>query len=143
MNQAMTKLRIIFYVNNKSDQAKRINIHYDFQPDYFDLVVEEKLTQLKPRAQGREVLELTLISKTDLNGVTDMHIQIGEAIYDLWLPANFICFKKTNDHRLGSDSVEMTVLPDRQFSSFSNVQEILPVMFGGRDVEETWGYLWG
>lgn len=86
---------------------------------------------------------MTLISKTDLNGVTDMHVEIGEAIYDLWLPVSFIRFKETQDHRLPSDTMEMTVLPDRQFSSFNILQQILPAMFGGTDSVETWAYLYG
>ena len=64
-----------------------------------------------------------------------MHVEVGDALYDLWLPVNFIKFKESNNHRLSGDTMEMTVLPDRQFSSFSNTQQILPVMFGGRDTE--------
>lgn len=37
----------------------------------------------------------------------------------------------------------MTVVPDRQFSCFENVQKILPAMYGGRDGETQWAYLYG
>ena len=39
--------------------------------------------------------------------------------------------------------MEMVVLPDRQFASFASMQEVLPVMMGGHDSVETWGYLVG
>lgn len=42
-----------------------------------------------------------------------------------------------------NDTMEMTVLPDRQFASFNSLQEILPAMFGGTDSTETWAYLFG
>lgn len=86
---------------------------------------------------------MALISKTDLNGVTDMHVEIGETTYDLWLPVSFIRFKEAQNHRLPSDTMEMTVLPDRQFSSFNTLQQIIPAMFGGTDSVETWAYLYG
>ena len=53
INEAMDKLRLIFYVNNKSNSAKRVNFKYEFQHDYFDLKVQEKLTQVIPKSQGR------------------------------------------------------------------------------------------
>ena len=40
INESMDKLRLIFYVNNKSSTAKRINFKYEFQHDYFDLKVQ-------------------------------------------------------------------------------------------------------
>ena len=40
------------------------------------------------KSQGREVLTIELISRLDLNGVTDIHVQVDESIYDLWLPIN-------------------------------------------------------
>ena len=65
---------------------------------------------------------MILISKTDLNGVTDMHVDIGNTTFDLWLPVNFIKFREARDYRLSGDSIEMTVLPDRQFASLSRMQ---------------------
>ena len=64
---------------------------------------------------------IDLISRADLNGVSDVHIQVDEMIYDLWLPINFIRFKHAANYRMPKDTLEMTVLPDRQFSSFSEV----------------------
>lgn len=89
----MNKIRLIIYIHNKSPNPKRIYISYEYQHEYFDLNVQEKLVKVEPRSQGREVLEVTLISKTDLNGVTDMHVEIGDTTYDLWLPLSFIKFK--------------------------------------------------
>jgi hypothetical protein len=37
----------------------------------------------------------------------------------------------------------MTVNADRQFISFKSTATVLPVMLGGSDESETWGYLWG
>ena len=91
----MDRLRIIFYINNKSMFGKKVDINYDYQKDYFKIRVEEKLRELKPKSQGREVLEIDLISKYDLNGVADMHVLIGDTVYDLWLPISFIKFKQT------------------------------------------------
>ena len=51
-----------------------------------------------------------------------MHVDIDDATYDLWLPICFIKFRENNDHRLSGDTLEMTVLPDRQFSSFNNIK---------------------
>lgn len=72
-----------------------------------------------------------------------MHVEVGDAIFDLWLPVSFIRFKEDKDYRLSSDTMEMTVLPDRQFANFSSMQEVVPVMFGGHDSVETWAYLVG
>ena len=69
----------------------------------------------------------------DLNGVSDVHLTIGSQIFDLWLPINFIRFKNFNNYRLPNDTMEMTVLPDRQFSSFTILQQIVPIMYGGSD----------
>ena len=51
-----------------------------------------------------------------------MHVEVGDVSYDLWLPVNFIKFKETKDYRLSADTLEMTVLPDRQFASFSSIK---------------------
>nr|BAK02724.1 predicted protein [Hordeum vulgare subsp. vulgare] len=56
MNQQLDKLRIIFYLNNKSNSHKRIAFNYDHQPDYFKINVLEKLNALPPHSQGREVI---------------------------------------------------------------------------------------
>ena len=122
MNSSLDKCRLIFYINNKTSTAKQVNIRYDYQHDYFDMRLQEKLSHIPPKSQGREVLEITCISKVDLNGVTDMHVDIGDVTYDLWLPVSFIVFKEVKDYRLSEDTMEMTVLPDRQFSSFTTLQ---------------------
>jgi hypothetical protein len=62
----------------------------------------EKLSEIGPKSQGREVAEVTLISKADLNAVTDMRVDLGDLAYDLWLPINFIAFKSTKDYRITS-----------------------------------------
>ena len=68
---------------------------------------------------------------------------MGDDIYDLWLPVSFIHFKEDKDYRMPKDMMEMVVLPDRQFASFTSLQEVLPVMLGGHDSVETWAYLVG
>jgi hypothetical protein len=55
MNKEMNKIRIIFYINNKSERAKKANITYEFQNEYFSMQILEKLTQIGPKSQGREV----------------------------------------------------------------------------------------
>jgi hypothetical protein len=107
------------------------------------LNVLEKLTALNGQAQGREVVEIELISKTDLNGVTDLHVQVDGKVYDLWLPATFIRFKRADAYKMQNDEVEMCILPDRQFSSCSALSELVPVMYGGKDSSEEWAYLYG
>ena len=57
------------------------------------------------KSQGREVLTIELISQLDLNGVTDIHVQVDESIYDLWLPINFIRFKQASNYRMPEDTV--------------------------------------
>ena len=37
----------------------------------------------------------------------------------------------------------MTVVPDRQFSTIKGIEGLLPIMFGGKDEFDTWGYLYG
>jgi hypothetical protein len=86
---------------------------------------------------------VALISKEDLNGVTDMHITVGSKTYDLWLPASFIRFLKTDRYRMQSDIEEMVIVPDRQFATLARMSEVAPIMFGGRDSGEEWGYLYG
>lgn len=49
----MDKSRIIFYVNNKTNKTKRVTFNYEYQADYFALKVEEKISQVPPKIQGR------------------------------------------------------------------------------------------
>lgn len=49
----MDKIRLIFYINNKTPQAKRVKINYEVQKEYFSLNVQEKLNQIPPGSQGR------------------------------------------------------------------------------------------
>lgn len=39
MNESLDKLRIIFYVNNKTSTRKNVNFNYDYQPTYFAIRV--------------------------------------------------------------------------------------------------------
>jgi hypothetical protein len=39
MNEALDKLRIIFYVNNKTSSRKSVSFNYDYQPTYFAIRV--------------------------------------------------------------------------------------------------------
>jgi hypothetical protein len=39
MNATLDKLRIIFYVNNKTQTRKGVNFNYDYQPTYFAIRV--------------------------------------------------------------------------------------------------------
>jgi hypothetical protein len=133
LDEKLSKVRIIFYVNNKSQQWKRVRLDYEYQKDCFKIEVLEKLEELGANTQAREVIEVSLISKTDLNAVTDMHVEVGDTVYDLWLPISFIRFKSMADYRMDNDEVEMTVVPDRQFSTFNNMQGLVPIMFGGND----------
>lgn len=143
MNQALDKLRLIFYVNNKTPSKRSVDFSYEYQQQYFAITVIEKLTAVEGNAQGREVVEVELISKDDLNGVTDMHVSVGGRTYDFWLPATFIRFRRTDRYRMQNDEEEMTVVPDRQFASLARMEEVAPVMLGGRDAGEEWAYLFG
>jgi len=39
MNATLDKLRIILYVNNKTQTRKSVNFNYDYQPTYFAMRV--------------------------------------------------------------------------------------------------------
>ena len=89
----MSKIRIIFYINNKTSKIQPIKIEYDYEFTHYDLHVAEKLTSINGRGQGREVLEIELVrSCPDLNSVMDLHIRLGHKNYDLWVPVTFIEF---------------------------------------------------
>jgi hypothetical protein len=62
-----------------------------------------------------------------------MHVEVGDTVYDLWIPLTFIRFKSIANYRMNNEEVEMTVVPDRQFSTFNNMQSLVPIMFGGND----------
>lgn len=83
---------------------------------------------MEGQAQGREVIEVELISMTDLNGVTDVHVQVASKLYDLWLPANFIRFRQAKSYRMDNSEAGMSVVPDRQFSTFGRMSEVVGVM---------------
>lgn len=42
----MNKIRLIIYIHNKSLNPKRVNISYEYQQDYFELNVQEKLVKV-------------------------------------------------------------------------------------------------
>lgn len=46
-------MRIIFYLNNKTNAKKKINFTYEYQHEYFQIEVIEKLTCVDSQAQGR------------------------------------------------------------------------------------------
>lgn len=48
------------------------------------------------------MLEVRLVSKSDLNGVTDVHIKVDERVYDLWLPVSFIQFEKSKSYHMSN-----------------------------------------
>lgn len=56
MNEKMDKIRIILYINNKTNKEKTVNINYEYQREYFDIKIQEKLTKISSKGQGREVL---------------------------------------------------------------------------------------
>ena len=128
----MDKIRLIYYVNNKSALNQSVSITYMNQVDYFDISVIEKLEIVQGNSQGREVIEVSLVSREDLNGVTDMRVEIGHNTYDLWLPVNFIRFRHSECHSVTGETLEMTILPDRQFASFESLSQVIPAMLGGR-----------
>ena len=72
----MDKIRLIFYINNKTNRPRRVSITYEYQIEYFNLKVEEKITKVAPRSQGREAITIDLISRIDLNGVSDVHFYV-------------------------------------------------------------------
>ena len=37
MNSAMQKIRLIFYVNNKTNFEARVNIEYDYELEYYKI----------------------------------------------------------------------------------------------------------
>lgn len=61
------KLRIIFYVNNKTPFDRQVKINYDYLEEYYDVSVKEKMTEVRSHKEAREVLEIKLKSTYDLN----------------------------------------------------------------------------
>jgi hypothetical protein len=53
MNQTLDKLRIIFYINNKTNTKKNVNFHYEYQQQYFAITTIEKLATVEGNSQGR------------------------------------------------------------------------------------------
>lgn len=49
----MDLVRFIFYINNRSNTRKALSISYEFQEEYFEFKVIEKLTAIEPNQQGR------------------------------------------------------------------------------------------
>lgn len=88
----MDRIRLIFYIHNKQNKPVSASIEYDYQQEYFNVVVCEKLDWIASNQQGREVIEVTLRAEKDLNGVSDVHIRIDNSQYDIWLPLTFINF---------------------------------------------------
>jgi hypothetical protein len=39
MNESLDKIRIIFYINNKTPARKTVNFHYEYQQQYFSINV--------------------------------------------------------------------------------------------------------
>ena len=75
--------------------------------------------------------------------MSDVHVDVDGTIYDLWLPANFIKFKSTDKYRMLNDELEMVIVPDRQFVNCKIASGVIPLIYGGRDRDEEWGYLYG
>ena len=100
LNESLDKVRLIFYVNNKTPHNVPVNFSYQPQSEYFYVHVAEKLSMVRGNSQGREVVEVTLVSSVDLNGVTDMKVDVGSNGYDLWLPVCFISFKQAQQHNV-------------------------------------------
>jgi hypothetical protein len=51
-----------------------------------------------------------------------MHVTVGSKTYDLWLPATFIRFRRTDRYRMQNNEEEMAVVPDRQFASLARME---------------------
>lgn len=78
MNAAMQKIRLIFYIQNKSKRQAEIAVEYDYQLSHYIIETTEKLYEVKANSQSREVIEISLSpSSKNLNSVIDVHFSIG------------------------------------------------------------------
>lgn len=127
LDPSMARMRIILYINNKTSNNEVADIEYDYELNYYILHVSEKMRNLYPHQQSREVLEIELnCTCPDLNSAVDVHITIGSRKYDLWLP---ICFVEWTPETVAAHgpSSFMVVQPDRQFSTYEQALKILPL----------------
>lgn len=127
VDSTYSQIRVIFYINNKGHSTQPVNIEYDYETMYYNFRITEKLKNVGPNQQGREVVEISLIPKCpDLNSVVDVHFYVGERRFDLWVPICFVVWGRESVIE-ASEMGFMTVQPDRQFSSYENMAKILPL----------------
>lgn len=63
------RVRLIFYVNNKTFTSKFTRITYEYESSYYDIDVKEKMNSVNVGQEAREVIEIKLKSMKDINSV--------------------------------------------------------------------------
>ena len=91
------RVRIIFYVNNKTFTSKFTRINYEYESAYYDIEVKEKMTSVNVGQEAREVIEIKLKSMKDINSVIEANFELGEKRYHLWVPVIFMEFASPYD----------------------------------------------
>jgi hypothetical protein len=51
---------VILYFLNKSERTRSFNVRYTFEAEYYEIKVTEKVEEIKPMKQAREVVEVRL-----------------------------------------------------------------------------------
>ena len=50
----MQAKKIAVYVNNRSHNLKTVYFNYFYDPNYYEVRVNKKLSQIEPKSQGKE-----------------------------------------------------------------------------------------
>lgn len=61
--------KIVIYVNNKRKHDTSFNISYKCDKQYYEMSISKKIGVIDAERQGREEIEVRLVSKTDLDSV--------------------------------------------------------------------------
>lgn len=123
-NQASN--RIILYFNNKTNQPHRISVKYEWEPNYYDLMVSEKVNEVGGLKQAREVVEVQLMNGNDINSVIEANVDIDGRKYKLWLPVMFIQLSKPREGGMQpTDKSTKIVYPSKLFSNEIEAEKII------------------
>lgn len=123
-NQASN--RVILYFNNKTNQPHRINVKYEWEPNYYDLMVSEKVNEVGGLKQAREVVEVQLRNGNDINSVIEANVDIDGRKYKLWLPVMFIQLSKPREGGMQpGDKSTKIVYPSKLFSNEIEAEKII------------------
>lgn len=135
-----SSVRIILYFNNKTGLQKNVDTDYEYESNYYDLDVKEKLRDIKAFKQGREVIEIKLKSSaTDINSVVEATVNLDGKKFKIWIPAMFIKIVRKTDSFYTEAMGSKTILPHKYFRSAGETKKVIGDAEGDRDDLTFWG----